>query len=137
MAARVCSNESDVIDLNLGCPQAIAAKGQYGAFLLEDDPELALRCVRALVAATPRPVSAKIRLQSTNEATLDVALQLQEAGVRYARARLRALPVRVLRAAHARMLGSEPHANMPTPHIHAHVHVQVHFHVHAHMWTCA
>ena len=80
-AARLCSADSLAIDLNLGCPQEIALSGRYGAFLLEEEPEVALRCVRALVAATSRPVTAKMRLQATRERTVEIALRLQEAGV--------------------------------------------------------
>ena len=32
-------NHCDAIDINLGCPQAIAKRGNYGSFLLEK-PEI-------------------------------------------------------------------------------------------------
>ena len=80
-AARLCSDDSDVIDLNLGCPQEIAEAGNYGAFLLENTPELALECVRALCQRTERPVSVKMRLQTTHARTIKMALKLQDAGV--------------------------------------------------------
>ena len=35
-AAKMIENQVDGIDLNLGCPQNIAKRGNYGAFLLED-----------------------------------------------------------------------------------------------------
>ncbi|KAL7570057.1 hypothetical protein ACA910_017093 [Epithemia clementina (nom. ined.)] len=53
------------IDLNCGCPQTIARKGNYGAFLMEDDNgERACEILSALRQALPRhvTVSAKIRL---------------------------------------------------------------------------
>ena len=39
------------IDLNLGCPQACAEKGKYGAFLLEE-PEQTSKCIASLCKAT-------------------------------------------------------------------------------------
>lgn len=35
-AGRLIQHQVDAIDLNLGCPQRIARKGKYGAFLMED-----------------------------------------------------------------------------------------------------
>jgi len=61
------------IDLNLGCPQQCAAKGNFGAFLVERDAEMAVECLRSMRRAIDEyPVgedkrkkpllSAKIRL---------------------------------------------------------------------------
>jgi len=60
------------IDLNLGCPQQCAAKGGFGAYLVERDDELAIKCLRSMRRAIDeysvgkdckRPLlSAKIRL---------------------------------------------------------------------------
>ena len=52
------------IDLNLGCPQHIARRGRYGAFLHEREPELCHTILRSLRSALPPnvAVSAKIRL---------------------------------------------------------------------------
>lgn len=80
-AASLCEAGADLIDLNLGCPQEIARTGRYGAFLLEDEPELALRCLRALCAATERPVTAKMRLQSSLPRTVELAQRMQDIGV--------------------------------------------------------
>jgi len=59
------------IDLNLGCPQGIARKGNYGAFLVEQDEATACRILTALRESLPKnvAVSCKVRLP-TDEADL-------------------------------------------------------------------
>lgn len=51
----------DGIDINCGCPQQIAKRGHYGAFLLEDPTHL-LSLVKELSARLSVPVSVKVRL---------------------------------------------------------------------------
>ena len=80
----------DGIDINLGCPQGIAKRGNYGAFLLPVEPlgspaataktALLVSIVRALAGVPERPVTCKIRLLPTAEATLALVLALQAAG---------------------------------------------------------
>ncbi|KAL7507791.1 hypothetical protein ACHAXN_006304 [Cyclotella atomus] len=55
------------IDLNLGCPQAIARKGKYGAFLHDEFPETAYSVLKALRSSLPNEigVTAKVRLPPT------------------------------------------------------------------------
>jgi len=69
----------DAIDLNLGCPQNIAKRGHYGAFLL-DEPELIVSMVKALAGGLSIPVTCKIRVLPTLDATLALALAIQAAG---------------------------------------------------------
>ena len=45
-AARLVQDRCDAVDINLGCPQRIARKGRYGAFLMDDLP-----LVEALVSS--------------------------------------------------------------------------------------
>jgi len=59
--AKVLEPYCDGIDINCGCPQKIAKRGQYGAYLLEQ-PDVLLPVVRALIAAVRVPVSVKVRL---------------------------------------------------------------------------
>jgi len=71
------------IDLNCGCPQAIARKGRYGAFLMEDDPHLVGDVLSRLRQTLPHNVgvSAKIRLPIDETMLQDRIQRLVESGV--------------------------------------------------------
>ncbi|KXH64405.1 dihydrouridine synthase [Colletotrichum salicis] len=69
----------DAVDLNLGCPQGIAKKGKYGAFLQEDQ-DLIFRLINTLHKNLPIPVTAKIRILDTRAATLAYARNVLAAG---------------------------------------------------------
>ncbi|KAJ8601496.1 hypothetical protein CTAYLR_006716 [Chrysophaeum taylorii] len=58
----------DAYDLNLGCPQKIARKGHYGAFLLENDIDAACAVVASLAALGV--VTCKVRLLGSLEASV-------------------------------------------------------------------
>lgn len=68
---------SDAVDLNLGCPQKIAARAQIGAYLMEKQ-ERAAQCVAALGHAT----WAKMRVWNDVERTVEFAKSLVRAGAR-------------------------------------------------------
>ena len=79
-ACRLVDGKVAAVELNLGCPQACAAKGHYGSFLL-DEADLVASIVAAMRAAAPRcAVLCKIRVLETYEATLDVCRRVVEAG---------------------------------------------------------
>lgn len=69
----------DAVDLNLGCPQGIAKKGKYGAFLQEDQ-DLIFQLINKLHTELDIPVTAKIRILETREKTLAYAQNVLKAG---------------------------------------------------------
>lgn len=69
----------DAVDLNLGCPQGIARRGKYGAFLQEDQ-DLVFSLINKLHLNLPVPVTAKIRILETKEKTLAYAQKVLSAG---------------------------------------------------------
>lgn len=78
-AAEYVAPFCDAVDLNLGCPQGIARKGKYGAFLQEDQ-ELIYTLIKKLHENLPVPVTAKIRILETREKTLAYAQKVLSAG---------------------------------------------------------
>ena len=65
-AAKLVENDADAVDINLGCPQGIAKRGQYGSFLL-DKKDLIVSMVSKLHAELKIPVTCKIRCLPTEE----------------------------------------------------------------------
>jgi tRNA-dihydrouridine synthase A len=51
----------DEVNLNVGCPSAKVQQGRFGACLMAD-PERVARCVEAMAAASPLPVTVKHRI---------------------------------------------------------------------------
>ncbi|KAH7365042.1 hypothetical protein KP509_18G006200 [Ceratopteris richardii] len=78
-AAQLVEPYCDYVDINLGCPQRIAKRGNYGAFLMDDLP-LVQSLVKKLAANLSVPVSCKIRIFPKLEDTLSYARMLEEAG---------------------------------------------------------
>uniref|UniRef100_A0A7S3FV07 tRNA-dihydrouridine(16/17) synthase [NAD(P)(+)] n=1 Tax=Strombidium rassoulzadegani TaxID=1082188 RepID=A0A7S3FV07_9SPIT len=78
-AARYVENDCDAVDINLGCPQGIAKKGNYGSFLLEKT-ELIVSMVRKLKENLKVPVTCKIRCLPNEKDTLHLAKEIEKAG---------------------------------------------------------
>src|SRR5579862_2904682 len=78
-AAKYVQPFCDAVDLNLGCPQGIAKKGHYGAFL-QEDWGLIYRLINRLHNDLTIPVTAKIRVLETKERTLEYAKMVLSAG---------------------------------------------------------
>ncbi|KAI3500413.1 hypothetical protein L1887_36234 [Cichorium endivia] len=78
-AARRVEPYCDYVDINLGCPQRIAKRGNYGAFLMDKLP-LVKSLVEKLALNLNVPVSCKIRLFPNLQDTLNYAKMLENAG---------------------------------------------------------
>lgn len=78
-AAKYVQPYCDAVDLNLGCPQGIARKGHYGAFL-QEDWKLIYELINKLHVNLNVPVTAKMRILETREKTLEYAKVILSAG---------------------------------------------------------
>ncbi|KAI9725970.1 MAG: hypothetical protein M1828_002298 [Chrysothrix sp. TS-e1954] len=78
-AAKYVEPFCDAVDLNLGCPQGIARKGNFGSFL-QEDTDLIYRLINSLHKELSIPVTAKMRVLETNEKTLAYAKKILSAG---------------------------------------------------------
>lgn len=81
-AAKFVEDKCDAVDLNLGCPQGIAKKGKYGAFLMDDWP-LVHKLIRNLHDNLNCPVTAKIRVYDDWEKSLEYARMVLDAGAQF------------------------------------------------------
>ncbi|GLC54740.1 hypothetical protein PLESTB_000901100 [Pleodorina starrii] len=70
---------ADAIDINFGCPQRIAKRGGYGAFLMDDLPKVEAM-VRLLAQNLRIPVTAKIRIFPDLAKTVAYARMVEAAG---------------------------------------------------------
>ncbi|KAJ4376823.1 tRNA dihydrouridine synthase [Didymella sp. IMI 355093] len=78
-AAKHVAPFCDAVDLNLGCPQGIAKRGKYGAFL-QEDWDLIARMVKKCHEELDVPITAKMRVLETKEKTLAYAKTILDAG---------------------------------------------------------
>ncbi|KAJ4458116.1 putative t-diRNAhydrouridine synthase [Paratrimastix pyriformis] len=78
-AAKLVENECDAVDVNLGCPQSIARRGNYGAFL-QDQWDTVRKIITTLHQHLKVPVTAKFRKQFTLERSIGYAQLLVECG---------------------------------------------------------
>lgn len=79
----VANRNAVLIDINMGCPQRRIAGRGAGAGLLRD-PEAAARLARAVVEAVPVPVTAKLRIGSSESdpsAAARLAPMLEQVGI--------------------------------------------------------
>lgn len=61
-AARIVADHgADIVDINMGCPARKVTSGECGSALMRE-PEHALKIIEAVVAASPVPVTLKMRL---------------------------------------------------------------------------
>jgi len=78
-AATMIAPYCDGVDINFGCPQRIAKRGNYGAYLM-DDWKTVEALIRKLDEELPVPVTAKIRVYDDLETTLKYAKMVEAAG---------------------------------------------------------
>lgn len=78
-AAKLVEDRCDAVDLNIGCPQGIAKRGYYGAYLMED-LDLLHNIVSTLSKNLKIPVTCKSRIYKSFERTIRLYETLVDAG---------------------------------------------------------
>lgn len=77
---KLIQHRAAAIDLNLGCPQNTARKGNYGSHLLQDT-ELTLKLLKTLVTELEVPITAKIRIYDDDDRTIEFCQNLEKLGL--------------------------------------------------------
>jgi tRNA-dihydrouridine synthase 1 len=78
-AAKMVEDQCDAVDINLGCPQGIARRGHYGAFLMEE-LDLLHEMVSTLAKGLKVPVTCKTRIYKDFDRSLRLCETLVNAG---------------------------------------------------------
>lgn len=78
-AALYVQDHCDAIDINLGCPQGIARRGRYGAFMM-DEVDLLYEIVSTMVKGLKVPVTCKTRIYKDYDRTIKLLETLARAG---------------------------------------------------------
>jgi tRNA-dihydrouridine synthase 1 len=78
-AAKYVEDQCDAVDINLGCPQGIAKRGHYGAFLMEE-LELLTNIVRTVSQGLKVPVTCKTRIYKDFDRSVRLCETLAQAG---------------------------------------------------------
>lgn len=78
-AAKYVEHCCDAVDLNLGCPQGIAKRGRYGAFLM-DEVDLLEEIVSTLAQGLSIPVTCKVRIYKDYDKNIKLCETLVKAG---------------------------------------------------------
>lgn len=78
-AAKFVENSCDAVDINIGCPQNIARRGRYGAFLMEE-LDLLHDMVSTMVKGLKIPVTCKTRIYHNFDRSVRLCQTLIDAG---------------------------------------------------------
>jgi len=78
-AVEIAKDHCDAIDINLGCPQNIAKRGRYGAFI-QDDWNLISSMIKQATEKFDIPITCKIRVFEDEKRTIEYAKMIEASG---------------------------------------------------------